>query len=353
MIQAKVDSRFLGTIQNTFYGLPPLPQPVKIFFSLILLGVVCLIARYYIRKYGLIMLAKAYLQVKFYELADKLKKKTEQQEEEQSEDKNEPSRQWRGTTDRDILDRLVMTGAKTDILGERSGQRTLAAIATVSGTEGIDVVVSFKDMVTPELLTPGEKVKCIFDEMALGSKKVNAFVGNIKSCTEDRGAVITRTSSFGFIRRRVFARRKVSDQRFIKIKIWRVEHDDYDVDDILDNAEADILIDNRKDLPPRSNKPHVVDISKGGLALIGSVREGINSISRNDRVIICMLIYMPARRTFQPHLIYAEVRAARTAGLGLTRMSFQFLRSLKIPPRKRSTLFKGQAVMAMNLANPE
>lgn len=192
-----------------------------------------------------------------------------------------------------------------------------------------------------------------FSEFIIGKKKINAFVGVVKSYSKNKGAVITRTSSFGYIRRRVYARRKVADQRFIKIKIWRLEDEDYDIDYILDSSKPDIIIDNRNDINPKSTIPQVLDISKGGIALLGTIREGGNMISRSDRILLCMIIYMPKRKTFQPHLIYAETRGAKAARHGMIRLSFQFLRSLKVPPRKRSTLFKGQAIMAMNLAQSQ
>ena len=260
---------------------------------------------------------------------------------------------WKVSSDQDILDKLVMSHAQVDILVERSGQRSLAAVVNAAGVENLDVVVIFKDMVSEELLVPGTQVKCIFPEMVRDKKKVNAFVGFVKSRSQNKGMVITRRSSFGFIKRRVFARRKVADQRYIKIKIWRLESEDYDVDFILDNMEPDVLIDNRKFQTPNPSVAQVLDISKGGIALTATFRKGGNVISRNDKVLLCMLIYQPARKAFQPHLIYAESRAASSMGRGMTRLSFQFMRSLKIPPRKRSTLFKGQAVMAMSLAHPE
>ncbi|CCO25335.1 hypothetical protein [Maridesulfovibrio hydrothermalis] len=345
MMQSKVDTRFLGTIQNSFYGIPNLPEPVKQFFMFLGIGLTVLIISYFIRKYGVINLMTSGVKESVRSLFSK-KKKT-------AKPKKNSKTPWKALTDQDILERLVMTRAELDISGERSGQRTLAAIANVAGTENIDVVVTFKDLVTESLLIPGAKVKCIFAEMLKDSKKVNAFVGIVKSYTKDKGAVITRTSSFGYIKRRVFARRKVADQRYIKIKIWRLEDENFDIDFLLDKAEPDILIDNRKNVGAVMKVPQIIDISKGGIALYGSVREGGNMVSRNDKILLCMLIYMPKRKTFQPHLIYAEVRAAKSAGNGMSRLSFQFLRSLKIPARKRSTLFKGQSVMAMNLAQNE
>ncbi|NDV21560.1 hypothetical protein [Desulfovibrio sp. JC022] len=352
MIQSKVDSRFLGTIQDSFHGLPPMPGPVKNFFMFLGAALLLLLIGYWLKKYGVKKL--------IYDLL----KKTPLgihigDEESEGRGKGLPKNvarngePWKVSSDQDILDKLVMSRSQVDVLVERSGQRSLAAVVNAAGVESLDVVVTFKDLVSEGLLIPGTQVKCIFPEMVRDKKKVNAFVGLVKSKSEDKGMVLTRRSSFGFIKRRVFARRKVADQRYIKIKIWRLESEDYDVDFILDNTEPDILIDNRKFHTPNASVPQVLDISKGGIALTGTFRAGGNVISRNDKVLLCMLIYQPARKAFQPHLIYAEARAARSMGKGMTRLSFQFMRSLKIPPRKRSTLFKGQAVMAMSLANPE
>ncbi|WP_421901093.1 hypothetical protein [Maridesulfovibrio sp.] len=352
MIQSKVDSRFLGTIQDTFHGLPPMPGPVKIFFMFLGAGLLLLLIGYWLKKYG----AKKFIL--------DLLKKTPLEIQGGGEDTEGRSRgangnasrnggPWKVSSDQDVLNKLVMSRMQVDVLVERSGQRSLAAIVNAAGVESLDVVVTFKDLVSDELLAPGAQVKCIFPEMMRDKKKVNAFVGLVKSKSDNKGMVITRRSSFGFIKRRVFARRKVADQRYIKIKIWRLEAEDYDVDFILDNIEPDVLIDNRKFQTPNPSVAQVLDISKGGIALTATFREDGNVISRNDKVLLCMLIYQPARKTFQPHLIYAEARAARSMGRGMTRLSFQFLRSLQIPPRKRSTLFKGQAVMAMSLAHPE
>lgn len=348
MIQSKVDTRFLGTIQNSFYGIQDLPEPVRLFFMFLAGGLLFLLVGYFIRKNNVTSFVVSFFKENTHLLLSQKVKEDVAKNVGVKKSKGQKG-PWKASTDQEILERLVMTRTQIDIFGERAGQRTLAAVANVAGTETVDVVVTFKDVVTGSLLKPDAKVKCVFEDMLKGSKKVNAFVGKVKSYSEDKGAVLTRTSSFGYIRRRVFARRKVADQRYIKIKIWRLESEDFDVDYMLDNAEPDIVIDNRKNVSLSSKVPQVLDISKGGIALSGSVREGGEMISRSDKVILCMLIYMPDRKAFQPHLIYAEARAARSGGNGMSRLSFQFLRSLKVPPRKRSTLFKGQAVMAMNL----
>lgn len=353
MIQAKVDTRFLGTIQNTFYGLPPLPEPVKMFFMLIAVGLALLIANYFIRKYKIYQLIKSLLNEKIHQLTGKKHAAPQVPGKDAGQRHPGKNKIWKGKTDQDILERLVMNRTQADIFGERSGQRTLAAVVNVAGIEGMNVIVTFKDMATEDLLNEGAEIKFVFEDLLKGNKKVNAFAGTVKSFSPGKGAVITRKTSFGYIKRRVYARRKVADQRYIKIKIWRLDNEDFDIDYTLDKVQPDIVIDNRRHLTSKTDKPHVVDISKGGLALVGSIREGGEMISRNDRVLLAMLIYMPAKKTFQPHLIYAETRAARSMGVNKTRMSFQFLRSLKIPPCKRSCLFKGQAVMAMQLSNPQ
>ncbi|WP_319761489.1 hypothetical protein [Maridesulfovibrio sp.] len=355
MIQSKVDSKFLGTIQDTFHGLPPMPGEVKIFFVFLAAGILVLLFCYWVKKYSwrkfiytLLKNTPFGLKIDYQELNDK--EKHVRRVARNISAGNEP---WKVSSDEDILNKLVMSKMQLDVLVERSGQRSLAAVVNVSGIEGLDVVVTFKDLVSGEFIDPGTQVKCIFSEMLRGEKKVNAFIGQVKSKSDEKGMVITRRSSFGFIKRRVFARRKVADQRYIKIKIWQLESDDYDLDYILDKSEPDVLIDNRKFRIPNPSAEQVLDISKGGIALTAVVRKGGNVIARNNKVILCMLIYNPGRKVFQPHLIYAEVRAARAMGRGMTRLSFQFLRSLKVPPRKRSSLFKGQAVMAMSLNHPE
>lgn len=356
MIQSKVDTRFLGTIQDTFHGLPPMPGEVKVFFMFFSAVLLLLLAVYWLRKFGF----KKFL----YELLKNTPLGVHFINEEDGGESPADSRRvvrnvsagnvpWKVSSDADILNKLVMSKIPVDVLVERSGQRSLAAVANASGIEGHNIVFTFGDLVSEELLAPGDQVKCIFSEMQRGEKKVNAFVGQIASKSGNKGMIITRRSSFGFIKRRVFARRKVADQRYIKIKIWRLESEDYDIDLILDKIEPEVMIDNRKFKTPNPSAEQVLDISKGGIALTAMVRKGGSTISRNDKVILCMLIYQPKTRTFQPHLIYAEVRASKGIGSGMSRLSFQFLRSLKIPPRKRSSLFKGQAVMAMSLAHPE
>lgn len=52
MIQSKVDSRFLGTIQDTFHGLPPLPGHVKVFFMFLGAALFVLLLAYWLRKFG-------------------------------------------------------------------------------------------------------------------------------------------------------------------------------------------------------------------------------------------------------------------------------------------------------------
>lgn len=77
MFQAKVDTRFLGTIQNTFYGLPSLPEPVKIFFISIAIGITLLCINYFIKKYRIIQLVSSLIQAKLKTLFQTLAEKTE------------------------------------------------------------------------------------------------------------------------------------------------------------------------------------------------------------------------------------------------------------------------------------
>ncbi|SDK86252.1 hypothetical protein SAMN05660337_1490 [Maridesulfovibrio ferrireducens] len=353
MIQSKVDSRFLGSVKNSFFVFPTLPPLVKMFLWFIALGVAISIIILLWRKYKPVSFLQAWFK-SFPPLRVAILRSKKGGEAVTEEGKSPAVKgPWKISTDKDVLDWLVMTKQPFDISAERLGQRTLAAVVNVTGIQGRDIAVKVKDVVTESLLAPGAKVKCIFAELQRNGKKVNAFVGSVKTVSESGEAVVTRTSAFGFIKRRAFSRRKVADQRYIKVKIWRLDGDDFDVDFVLDNMEPEIIIDNRMDVDAELKVPQILDISKGGIALLGAVRDGGNMLSRNDNVLLCMLIYQPKRKTFDPHILYCEVRAAKSASEGMIRLSFQFLRSLKIPPRKRSTLFRGQAVMAMNLAQPE
>ncbi len=350
MMQSKVDSRFLESVKTSFFIFPDIPEPVKIFLWLVALGISITIFVVLWKKYKpLYFLKESYKSFPpLHTLSFKLMKGGKVV----SVEGKGPSVKGSGkiSTDKNVLDWLVKTKQTLDVSVDRSGQRTLAAVVNVTDVQGLDITVKINDIVTEPLLSPGVTVKCIFAELQKDSKKINAFVGIVKNISVIGEVVITRTSAFGFIRRRAFSRRKVADQRYIKIKIWRLEDDDFDAEFLLDNMEPEIIIDNRMSVEVPSKIPQVLDISKGGIALLGAVRDGGDMLSRNDKVLLCMLIYQPVRKTFAPHLIYCEVRAAKAAGQGMIRLSFQFLRSVKIPPRKRSTMFKGQAVMAMNLA---
>ncbi|SMF07039.1 hypothetical protein [Desulfovibrio gilichinskyi] len=350
MMQSKVDSRFLESVKTSFFIFPDIPEPVKIFLWLVALGSSIAIFVVLWKKYKPHTFLKEYLEsfppldIKSFKLP-KVGKAV-------SAESKVPRVKVAGkiSTDKNILDWLVKTKQALDVSVDRSSQRTLAAVVNVVDIQGLDITVKNKDIVTESLLSPGVTVKCIFAELQKDTKKINAFVGKVKNISATGETVITRTSAFGFIRRRAFSRRKVADQRYIKIKIWRLEDDNFDAEFLLDHIEPEIIIDNRMNVEVSVKVPQVLDISKGGIAILGAVRDGGDMLSRNNKVLLCMLIYQPLRKTFDPHLIYCEVRAAKAAGQGMLRLSFQFLRSVKIPPRKRSTMFKGQAVMAMNLA---
>lgn len=257
------------------------------------------------------------------------------------------------SSDKEVIDLLVSRKVRVDVSAERSGQRSLAGVALIKRMNGLVLECDLAELVSEKLLLPGSTVKCIFTEMAYGERRINAFVGKVLQLSQDRRISIQRTSGFGFIRRRAFARRKVADQRYIKVKVWKIDPEDYDIDTCLDDIEPDITIDNRRTATPKATAEQVLDISKGGMALRAAVRLGGNMMSVNDRVLLAMLMYTPKRKVFIPHLILAEVRGARSAGNGQVRLSFQFMRSLKVPPRKRSSLFKGQALMASALEHPE
>lgn len=354
MIGSKVDSQFLGTIQTSFKGVD-FPVEVKIFIAVAVLGA-CLTALFYLFKHN-----KIYAEIRKFLLhpirnsicffprffpQEKAEKESGRiKEKKQTKHSNVVS------SDRDVIELLINRKMKIDVSAERNGQRSLAGVVVIKDSKGLLLNCRLDQLVSKRMMQPGGTVKCIFLEMRYGERRVNAFVGKIVSLDSELGVSIERTSGFGFVRRRVHARRKVADQRYIKVKVWKIDPASYDIDSCLDNIEPDILVDNRRVSEIKSTTDLVLDVSKGGIAIKAGVRLGGQIFSVNDSVLLVLLMYSPKRKIFTPHLILGEVRGVRNVGNRQFRLSFQFLQGLKVPPRRRSTLFPGQVLMASDIEN--
>lgn len=357
MIDSKVDSQFLGTIQTSFKS-DGLPVEVKIFFGFIIAGIVVSYLVYIIKKNKIHIEAKnCCLGLLRFSLGKHFPSFIPEEKEDKIDGKlnhdYSVKREVKVSSDREVIKLMMRRKMQIDVSVDRSGQRSLAGVVVVAESKGLILKCELSKGISTHLLQPGCVVKCIFFEMHYGDRNVNAFVGRINSISDDGKIAIERTSGFGFIRRRANARRKVADQRYIKLKMWKINPRNYKPGVLLDSVEPDILIDNRKKADERSLSEMVLDISKGGIAIKASMRFGETRLEVNDSVFIAMLMYSPKNKVFAPHLIQAEVRGSRSLGNSKFRLSFQFLRSLKVPPRKRSTLFKGQALMASDIEHSD
>jgi hypothetical protein len=356
MMNSKFDSQFLGTIKTSFKSMD-LPIEVKVFIGLIAVGLGLVSLFFIIKKNNIHIEAKNYFFKAAGFLLGGIFPSLKIEDKAHSDGNKYPyecdNKNLCVSSDREVIKNLINRRMQIDISVERSGQRSLAGMAIIIESKGLVLKCRVTRAVSRHLLNPEVTVKCIFLEMKYAERRVNAFVGKVISFNDDNEIALERTSGFGFIRRRANARRKVADQRFIKIKVWRIIPGKYNPGDCLDRLEPDILIDNRKKGEDKIFPEMILDISKGGIAIKAGIKAGGQKFEVNDAVLMAMLMYAPNKKIFVPHLIQGEVRGVRSLGNGRFRLSFQFLRSLKVPPRKRSTLFKGQALMAAVINNPE
>lgn len=182
------------------------------------------------------------------------------------------------------------------------------------------------DVAGQELPAPGARVTCFFAPQRLEGRKVNAFasvVAAVDAAAEPPRLLLAAPAEVLAVPRRRHARKRVNDQRFVRVRLWLAEAGVTPA--YFPDAAPDVWVNAYDGRHGEENA--VTDISAGGLAL--EVRAGLvpaGLVSGSPVVLKCSLFQFREKQ-FKPYWYAGLVRGVSRhegAGGGLLRIAVGF-----------------------------
>jgi len=222
-----------------------------------------------------------------------------------------------------------VSGAPAELLGESLGR----CVPLSLGPDGL--LCELLDAATaepaaPELIAPGARVTCHFAPQRLDGRKVNAFttvIAAVDAVADPPRLLLAAPSEVTAIPRRRHKRKRVSDQRFVRVRLWLAEAGASGV--YFPDAPPDIWVNAYDGRHGEDNA--ITDISAGGLAL--EVRAALlpPGLASGSPVVLKCSLFQFREKQFKPYWYAGLVRgvgAVQGAGGapqgGLTRVAVGF-----------------------------
>ncbi|OIO01205.1 MAG: hypothetical protein AUJ49_08355 [Desulfovibrionaceae bacterium CG1_02_65_16] len=212
------------------------------------------------------------------------------------------------------------SGSPSEPVGETLGR----CVPKSLGPDGL--LCELLDAAAPALAGPGVRVTCFFPPQRLDGRKVNAFttvIAAVDAVAEPPRLLLAAPSELAAVPRRRHARKRVSDQRFVRVRLWLAQAGASPV--YLPNAAPDIWVNAYDGRHGEDNA--IMDISAGGLAL--EVRAGLlpPGLAQGSPVVLKCSLFQFSEKQFKPYWYAGLVRGVsepRGPGGGLTRIAVGF-----------------------------
>jgi hypothetical protein len=169
------------------------------------------------------------------------------------------------------------------------------------------LVCELLDVAAPELAGPGARVTCFFAPQRLDGRKVNAFttvIAAVDAVAEPPRMLLAPPTEVLAIVRRRHARKRVNDQRFVRVRLWLAEAGTGRT--YFPEAAPDIWVNAYDGHHGEENA--VTDISAGGLAL--EVRAGLvpRGLAVGSPVVLKCSLFQFREKQFKPYWYAGLVR---------------------------------------------
>jgi hypothetical protein len=179
------------------------------------------------------------------------------------------------------------------------------------GPEGL--VCDLLDAVIAPAAAPGARVSCFFPPQRFQGRKVNAFdstIASVDAVADPPRLLLSRPGELLAVPRRRHARKRVSDQRFIRVRLWLAEPETSPLH--FPDAPPDIWVNAYDGSHGEDNA--VTNISAGGLAL--EVREGLvpEGMLPGSAVVVKCSLFQFREKQFKPYWYAGTVRALGASG---------------------------------------
>lgn len=227
-----------------------------------------------------------------------------------------------------LLAGLIGEGVALDLVpvgpdgGKGDAAEPLARCVPVEAGPG-GLICELLDCAAPDAVHAGLKVQGFFQPLPLSGRKVNALDTEIlamQGADDPPRIVLALPQAFRAVPRRRHPRKKVSDPRFIRLRLWLADVAQSTV--YFPEASPDLWInayDGR-----HGDENAVSDISPGGLAM--EVRAALvpAGLAQGARVVLKCSLFQFKDKQFKPYWYAGVVRAVTEPAQGLRRIAVAF-----------------------------
>jgi hypothetical protein len=225
----------------------------------------------------------------------------------------------------EILAALAAESAPLDLLpagagGGGAGEPLARCLLRSAGPDGL--ACELLDSAS-EALPPGRELHCFFAPRRLGGRRVSAFAARVSALdalAEPPRLTLTRPESLLDLPRRRHARKRVSDQRFVRVRLWLADWTSSRSH--FPEAAPDIWV-NAYDAR-RGDDNAVTDISAGGLALTVRAALAPPGLAPGSPVVLKCSLFQFREKQFRPYWYAGLVRAVDVQARGMLRIAVAF-----------------------------
>jgi hypothetical protein len=220
-----------------------------------------------------------------------------------------------------LLSGLIGEAISLDLVPESGGEPLARCVPLELGPRGL--TCELLDCAAPEAVHAGRSVMGFFAPITFEGRKVNAFdteILSVESVLEPPRILLSAPTQFRSIPRRRHSRKRVSDPRFVRLRLWRADIASSTL--YFPEASPDIWINAYDGRHGEENA--VSDISAGGVAL--EIRAALvpTGLAPGAAVVLKCSLFQFRDKQFNPYWYAGVVRAITTPTENVRRIAVAF-----------------------------
>jgi len=222
----------------------------------------------------------------------------------------------------DVMPRAWLDASGASALGEDAPYEPLArCVARSAGPDGL-ICEIFASVPTIET-APGAPVTCFFTPQRLGDRQVNAFetvIASVDTSLEPPRLTLGPPTELLSMPRRRHPRKRVSDQRFVRVRLWLAEQGASPL--YFPDAQPHVSVNAYEGSQGEENA--VTNISAGGLALEVRAEQVPQGLAAGSPVVVKCSLFMFREKQFKPYWYAGVVRGLGEPGGAMRRIAIGF-----------------------------
>ncbi|NDV22735.1 PilZ domain-containing protein [Desulfovibrio sp. JC022] len=175
-------------------------------------------------------------------------------------------------------------------------------------------------------LGPTAEIILMFPPEQSAAGKVNSFRSTISSleCDEEGCGRMTLTPpvKFSLVKRRRHKRKRVIDQQFIRVKLWRGKADSDDTSFV--DRIPDLAVNSYDPRSTGHEDNQVINISNGGIGVGTSPTLVESKFNINDDVLISIFMFNFRQKVFKPYWYAGKIRSIESMDSQTCRVGVEF-----------------------------